>query len=83
MNDRHALSKLLDFIQNTHWDSMSKNVQEQARKCFLDLASVLCCGAKNNSAKKVAAYVEKNYPKGDVTIFSTGEKDQFNRCGYG
>ena len=74
MNDRNALNKLLDFIQDTHWDTMSKEVQEQSKKCFLDLASVLCCGAKNNSAKKAAAYVEENFPTGDVTIFSTGKK---------
>ena len=52
MNDRRALGKLLDFIQDTHWDTMSVEVQNQAKKCFLDLAGVLCCGAKNNSAKK-------------------------------
>ena len=74
MNDRRALGKLLDFIQNTHWDTMSVDVQNQAKKCFLDLAGVLCCGAKNNSAKKAAAYVEANYPIGDVTIYSTGKK---------
>ena len=74
MNDRHALGKLLDFIQNTHWETLSKDAQNQSKKCFLDLASVLCCGAKNNSAKKVADYVESNYPIGDVTIYSTGKK---------
>ena len=51
MNDRRALEKLLYFIQNTHWDNLSVEVQNQAKKCFLDLSGVLCCGAKNNSAK--------------------------------
>ena len=74
MNDRRALGKLLEFIQDTHWDTLNDKVQNQAKKCFLDLAAVLCCGAKNNSAKKAAAYVEANYPKGDVTILSTGKK---------
>lgn len=74
MNDRRALGKLLDFIQDTHWETMSEEVRNQSKKCFLDLAAVLCCGAKNNSAKKAAAYVEANYPTGDVTIYSTGKK---------
>ncbi len=74
MNDRHALGKLLDFIQDTHWNTISKEVQDQSKKCFLDLVAVLCCGAKNNSAKKAAAYVEANYPTGEVTIYSTGKK---------
>ena len=74
MNDRRALGKLLEFIQDTHWDTLNDKVQNQAKKCFLDLAAVLCCGAKNNSAKKAAAYVEANYPIGDVTILSTGKK---------
>ena len=74
MNDRRALAKLLDFIQNTQWETMDEGLRNQAKKCFLDLASVLCCGAKNNSAKKIAAYVEQNFPAGEVTIFATGRK---------
>ncbi len=74
MNDRQALAKLLDFIQRTQWNAMDDKLRNQAKKCFLDLASVLCCGAKNNSSKKIASYVEQNYPTGNVTIFSTGKK---------
>ena len=74
MNNRQALGKLLDFIQCTSWETMSSEVQEQSRKCFLDLAIALCCGAKNNSSKKIASYVEQNYPVGDATIYATGRK---------
>lgn len=74
MNDRRALGVLLDFIQDTQWETMDESLRNQAKKCFLDLASVLCCGAKNNSSKKIATYVEQNYPKGDVTIYATGKK---------
>lgn len=74
MNDRKALEQLLGFIQNTQWENLSGDVQEQAKKCFLDLVGVLTAGAKNNSAKKAALYAKENYPSGDCTIFATGEK---------
>jgi 2-methylcitrate dehydratase PrpD len=74
MNDRKALDKLIGFIQNTKWENLNEDVQQQAKKCFLDLAGVLTAGAKNNSAKRAASYVKENYPTGDCTIFSTGEK---------
>lgn len=74
MNDRKALNKLLDFIQKTEYDNLDGKVQTQAKKCFLDLAGVLTAGSKNNSSKKAAFYVKENYPKGNCTVFSTGEK---------
>lgn len=74
MNDRRIMAKLLDFIQDTKWETMDESLLNQAKKCFFDLASVICCGAKNNTSKKVASYVEQNYPIGDVTIFATGKK---------
>ncbi|MCQ2401709.1 MAG: MmgE/PrpD family protein [Lachnospiraceae bacterium] len=74
MNDRVALKKLLSFIQDTSWDTMSDNVRNQAKKCFLDLAGVITTGAKNNSSKKAAEYVRENYPSGDCTVLATGEK---------
>ena len=75
MNDQRALNKLIDFIQDTHWTNMSPDVQKQSIKCFLDLASVLCCGAKNRSAKLAAKYVSDNYPVGKNTIMSTKGKN--------
>ena len=74
MNNEESLNKLLDFIQNTEYDKLSKHIQQQAIKCFLDLASVICAGAKNNTSKKMASYVEANYPSGGVTILSSGKK---------
>lgn len=74
MNNRESLKKLLNFIQETQYESMSEDVKRQAIKCFLDLAGVLTAGAKNNSSKKIATYVKENYPSGDCTIFSSGEK---------
>lgn len=74
MNNRIALKKMLDFINGTKWETMSPDVKNQAKKCFLDLAGVMTAGAKNNSAKKAAEYVKNNYPSGSCTIYSTGEK---------
>lgn len=74
MNDRKAFEKLTGFIREYSWESMTPEVREQARKCFADLAGVILAGAKNNTSKKAAAYVAENYPKGDITVLSTGEK---------
>lgn len=74
MNDRAALSKMLDFIRNTEWDTMPDAVRQQARKCFFDLTCVICAGAKNNSAKKAAAYAEQSFSARESTILSTGKK---------
>lgn len=74
MNDRKAFDRLTAYIMNESWETMSPEVREQARKCFADLAGVICCGAKNLTAKKAAGYVAENYPKGDITVLSTGEK---------
>lgn len=74
MNNRKALKKLLNYIQETHWDSLSFAVQQQAKKCFLDLSGVLTAGAKNNSSKKAAEFVKQNYPRGKCTVLATGEK---------
>ena len=74
MNDRKALERLLGFIRETRYEELTEDVQQQAKKCFLDLAGVLTAGAKNNSAKKAAAYVKENYPVGECTVFATGDK---------
>lgn len=74
MNNKKSLNKLLDFIQNTEYDKLSQHIQQQAIKCFFDLASVVCAGAKNNTSKKMASYVEANYPSGGATILSSGKK---------
>lgn len=74
MNDRKALEKLLNFIIETRWDNLKEDVQQQAKKCFLDLAGVITSGAKNNTSKKAAQYVKENFPSGKCTIFATGEK---------
>ncbi len=74
MNNQEYMNKLINFIKNTEYVNLSKDVQKQAKKCFFDLSGVICCGAKNNSAKKAAKYVTKNYPTGRYSILSTGDK---------
>lgn len=74
MVDRQGyIDTLLDFILDTKCENLDESVVEQARKCFLDLAGVMCAGAKNNSAKKAARYVSENFPEGECTIMATGE----------
>ena len=71
MNDRNALSKLLDFIQDTHWDTMSKEVQEQKKikqiqkdtiRKYLDKNNEYYSQEKNyyNLEESYKSYVEKN-----------------------
>lgn len=74
MDRQRNIDTLLDFIYDTKCEYLENNVVEQAKKCFLDLAGVMCAGAKNNSAKKAAAYVVENFPKGECTIMATGQK---------
>lgn len=74
LNNQEYLHKLLEFIKNTTWDTLDEDVRNQAKKCFLDLAGVICAGAKNNSANRAAEYVSANYPTGECTILATGKK---------
>lgn len=74
MNNLEYKKKLINFIKNTKFEYLDEDIQAQALKCFLDLAGVLCGGAKNNSAKKAAKYTEENFPKGEVTVYSTGKR---------
>lgn len=74
-NRQDYIDKLLDFILEVDTHALGMDVLNQARKCFLDLAGVLCAGAKNNSSQRAADYVTKNFGiGGQFHIFSTGEK---------
>lgn len=73
MNNQEYLVKLLDFI-GADFGDFSDEVQNQAKKMFLDLAGVICAGAKNNTAQTIASYVMNNYPQGEYTILGTGDK---------
>lgn len=66
--------KLLSFILDTRWQDFNAEIQAQARKCFFDLASVICAGAKNYSSKMMCAYVHENYPLGTSTTLCDGGK---------
>lgn len=73
MDKRIYLNKLLNFIYSD-FDDFDTEVQNQAKKMFLDLAGVICAGAKNHSSKTMADYVAENFPVGDYSIFATGKK---------
>ena len=72
-NKSEYLIKLLDFIE-CDFDTFSDDVKAQAKKMFLDLAGVICAGAKNNTAQTIAAYVKENYPNGEYTVLGSGNK---------
>lgn len=73
-NRQDYVDRLLDFVLATDSASLGENIFIQAQKCFLDLVGVLCAGAKNNSSKRAAAYVNENFGEGEYYIFSTGVK---------
>lgn len=73
MNSKEAFDKLINFIERD-FDSFSDECKLQAKKMFLDLAGVICAGAKNNTAQSMAKYVKNNYPLGEYTLLATGEK---------
>ncbi len=73
-NNDTSMGKLLDFILKKTWNDFSEEVQNQAVKCFLDLSGVIIAGAKNNSAKKAADYVNESFGKGNCTVLATGNK---------
>lgn len=62
MKKEERVNRLLDFIIDTDYQNLEVSVLLQARKCFFDLASCICAGAKNHSAKMAADYVSANYP---------------------
>ncbi len=72
-NRQNYIDRLLDFILVTDSACFGEEVLNQAQKCFLDLVGVLCAGAKNNSAKRAAAYVTENFGGGGVQCV-------FHRC---
>ena len=75
MSNQESRDKILNFIKNTSWDILDETIKNQAKKCFLDLAGVLCAGAKNNSSQIAANYVAENFPaEGGCTILATGKK---------
>lgn len=74
MEKSDNIDLLIKFMRDITWDRLDTSVQIQAQKCFLDLAGVLCAGAKNNSSKRMAEYVNENYRGEKCTILATGMK---------
>ena len=77
MNSLESKERLLTFINKQNFSSPDDPLKKQAEKCFLDLAGVICAGAKNHTAKTMAEYVKANYPQGEYTILATGGKTNF------
>lgn len=73
MKNSVSYDKLINFI-DSDFHSFSEDVKNQAKKMFLDLAGVICAGAKNNTSQTMADYVLNNYPTGEYTILGTGKK---------
>ena len=73
LDNNEAFNRIISFIQNLEFEKLNLREQKQAKKCFLDLAGVICTGAKNHTSKCMAEYVKNNYPGGNYTILATGE----------
>ena len=72
MNNR--IEKLIQFITSTRIEDCAEQLQDHAKKCFLDLAMVTACGTRNPSTKLFSDYAETMYPGEDATILHDGKK---------
>lgn len=68
------IDNLIQFIRDTRIEKCKPEVQEQAKKCLVDLVMVMICGTRNYSSKTIADYSERLYPGQDATIMQNGEK---------
>ena len=83
MSKTERMDKLLDFIQNTSCHTLQVDILDQAKKCFLDLAGVLCAGAKNNTSRIAAEYVSQNFPLGGGNSPKNWGEIHLSRSGIG
>lgn len=63
--------KLENFILNTKWCDLPKDVQVRMRGCFIDLLGALIAGSKSSQAKVGLALAERIYPKGDIPVIGS------------
>lgn len=68
------VDSLIQFIRETRIEKCEPKVQEQAKKCLVDLIMVMICGTRNQSSKTIADYSERIYPGQDATIMQNGKK---------
>ena len=70
------VDSLIQFIRETRIEKCEPKVQEQAKKCLVDLIMVMICGTRNQSSKTIADYSEHIYIRQDDTIMQKGKKNR-------
>lgn len=71
---RKGIDEIVDYIRTVRIEECDPQVQEQAKKCLLDLAMVTACGAKNESAGIAGDYARKCLPGTEATLLRDGSR---------
>ncbi|MFT5874671.1 MAG: 2-methylcitrate dehydratase PrpD [Clostridium sp.] len=68
---------LENYILNTKWEDLSKQVQERAIVCSIDLMTALILGSKGNQYKAGVKLAKSIYQDGNVQVIGSDEKFNF------
>ena len=64
----------LNFIVETKWDTLSENIQYQAKRCLMDTMGALIAGQKTPVAGLMNGFAKEQFQGDDATILVKGNK---------
>ncbi|MEN8212023.1 MAG: MmgE/PrpD family protein, partial [Thermodesulfobacteriota bacterium] len=64
----------INFIKQTGWDQLEKEVQHQSKRCLLDTLGALIAGQNTPVAGLVSAFAQEQFKGNDATILVHGSK---------
>lgn len=69
--------KLENFIINTRWDDLPREVQSRMRGCLIDLVGAMVAGSRSRQFDAGLALAERIYGAGDIPVIGTDKKFGF------
>ena len=69
--------KLENFILNTTWEDLPKEVQVRARVCFTDLICALLIGSRSEQFMSGIKLAKAVFGNGDIAVVGSGERFSF------
>ena len=63
--------KIENFIINTSWDNIPREVQNRLKGCFLDLVGALLVGSRSEQFEAGLSLAEKIWGVGDIAVIGT------------
>lgn len=69
--------KTENFIINTSWDNIPKDVQTRLKGCFLDLVGALLVGSRSEQFEAGLSLAERIFGNGDIAVIGTDKKFGF------